>query len=208
MNAAEKISEAPGPPINEALWARLKGWQQRDGRHLALWLERDPELNPGSGERLVEEYVRFLALCVSTGEALVPSTIVGEAWRVHAGYTLAYNDRFCPDVLGRTLHPMPVPGSPQLNPAHRRIASLYARAFGQPPPQDIWPDLPGSRLARSVPWVFGACTLLFLAGFGLGIILNARWPMLFCLASMAVPVWAAFRMPFPMERGEGRKDDS
>src|SRR4051794_18562655 len=60
--------------------------------------------------RVVEEYKRFAFLAVAAEHPVTPSEAIDEAWHLHLLYTRSYWDKFCPLVLGKTLHHDPTRG--------------------------------------------------------------------------------------------------
>ena len=95
-------------------------------------------------EAVIEEYRRFCFLAVRAGCAVTPSDAVDQAWHLHLTYTRDYWERFCPEVLGRPLHHGPTAGgrAEQRRYYNQYAATLraYEQAFGEAPPEAIWPD--------------------------------------------------------------------
>jgi hypothetical protein len=190
--------------VDPALWSRLRAWREGpEGVAFVLRLDEKLQLKPGAATRLADEYVRFLALCLSAGETMAPSAIVDEAWHLHLLDSRTYFDRFCPEVLGRVLHHAPGRPPPDKDPAHERTREVYATAFGHAPPPDIWPDAAGHRRLRMFRWAFVGwigvfiCTvLLFLSGnepFGVP---------LFVMLFAGVWILAFLQAQLPMRKGE------
>ena len=70
---------------------------------------------------VISEYRRFCFLAVHAGHPVTPSDQVDQAWHLHLTYTHDYWARFCPDVLGTSLHHGPTRGGHQ-EPSHPRGA--------------------------------------------------------------------------------------
>ncbi|MCZ2344047.1 MAG: TIGR04222 domain-containing membrane protein [Bacteroidales bacterium] len=107
-------------------------------------------------ERVIQEYKRFAFLAVTAGP-VCPSEDVDQAWHLHLTYTRSYWKRFCGEVLGAPLHHEPTKGGPAESDKHRRMyertLQVYQQAFGEQPPNDIWPAIaerfaPASRFVR------------------------------------------------------------
>lgn len=94
--------------------------------------------------RAIREYRRFVFLAMTTGRPMSPSDAVDQVWHLHLTYTRSYWDRFCGEVLRRPLHHLPTEGGPhEVAKFHAWYADTlesYAAAFGEPPPEDIWPS--------------------------------------------------------------------
>ena len=106
-------------------------------------LARENGWTPAHAERVFEEYRRFCFLAVTAAHEVTPSDAVDQCWHLHLTYSRDYWDRFCPHVLGRSLHHGPTTGSKA---EHGRFFAQYAQTlksyetlFGVAP-ADIWPD--------------------------------------------------------------------
>lgn len=93
---------------------------------------------------MIREYKRFCYLAVTAGHEVTPSDAVDQAWHLHLAYTRDYWERFCPEVLGMPLHHGPTKGGAEERDRffdqYAATLKSYEDAFGQPPPEDIWPD--------------------------------------------------------------------
>lgn len=58
-------------------------------------------------ERVVKEYKRFLFLAAASGEEVLPSEEVDQAWHLHLVHTKSYWDDLCGKALGKALHHNP-----------------------------------------------------------------------------------------------------
>ncbi len=105
-------------------------------------------------ERVIEEYRRFVYLGMVAGHPVSPSDAVDQAWHLHQLYSRDYWERFCPDVLGRPFHHGPSRGgddeSSKFERLYERTKLSYAKIFGEPPPEDIWPTTEKHLAARFV----------------------------------------------------------
>ncbi|WP_380875470.1 glycine-rich domain-containing protein [Sphingomonas sp. DBB INV C78] len=94
--------------------------------------------------RVIEEYRRFCFLAVTTGIEVTPSDQVDQAWHLHLTYSRDYWERFCPEVLGQSLHHCPTAGGPDERGRHfeqyAQTLRAYEQVFGAVPPADIWPS--------------------------------------------------------------------
>lgn len=107
--------------------------------------------------RAVAEYKRFVYLAMTAGHEVTPSEQVDQVWHLHLLYTRDYWNTFCPRVLGRPLHHGPTRGGSaqgiKYRDQYQQTLDSYARVFGQPPPQDIWPSVE-ERFAAAGQWVY------------------------------------------------------
>jgi uncharacterized protein (TIGR04222 family) len=117
----------------------LEGASDSFGRRLA----RENRWTPAYAARIVREYQRFLLLARSASELISPSDPVDQAWHLHVLDTRGYRD-FCRKVLGRQLDHCPSRGGSdergKFQAAYVHTLELYRRAFGEEPPEDIWPS--------------------------------------------------------------------
>ena len=94
--------------------------------------------------RTVEEYKRFLFLAVTAGHIVTPSDQVDQAWHQHLTYTESYWKELCAEVLGQEIHHGPSKGGADETRKYRELyeqtLDSYRAAFGEEPPEDIWPD--------------------------------------------------------------------
>jgi len=122
----------------------------------AARLARDNGWNESYAERVLDEYKRFVCLCVVVGHALTPSEQVDQAWHLHLVYTESYWLDFCPQVLGRALHHRPTRGGAdqraKFNTDYAATRASYVHYFGAEPPRDIWPP-PERRFGSDLCWV-------------------------------------------------------
>lgn len=91
---------------------------------------------------MVREYRRFLVLTQVAGQPVCPSDDVDQAWHLHITRTADY-ERFCREALGQFLHHRPAEAGASERERHRSMYAQtlrhYLRAFGTPPPSDVWP---------------------------------------------------------------------
>jgi hypothetical protein len=140
------------------LWHRLEGYSFHERPLTRSLVDR---LGEETGHpvdvcyTLVEEYRRFMYLMGSTGEDLSPSPIVDVVWRLHASDKRAYNDDFCPRIIGRSIHRPELDfldlDAFQNDPAYERTLDYYADEFG-PAQVQFWPDpdLASVRMSRAL----------------------------------------------------------
>lgn len=130
-------------------------------------LAKEQGWTPVFAARVVEEYRRFALLATTGSEGTTPSKAVDEAWHLHLLFTRNYWDDFCPNALGRQLHHEPADGSPHDESKYREWYATtlrrYEEAFGEEPPEDIWPRAARSK-KRVAIWPWAALSLLLLAG--------------------------------------------
>ena len=143
---SDSLHQLPSPtghPVWEKLFHYTIGPDDAE-LSFAQRLSRENGWRLGEAERVIEEYRRFCFLAVVADHPVTPSDAVDQAWHLHLTYTRDYWERFCPDVLGRSLHHGPTAGGAS---EHRRYFEQYAdtlrsyeRVFGESPPADLWPS--------------------------------------------------------------------
>jgi hypothetical protein len=94
--------------------------------------------------RVVHEYRRFLYLCATFPDRLLPPGDVDQVWQLHLCYTQSYWEELCMKILKRPLHHQPVlHGREERARAYvwyQRARRRYQQEFGEPPPADIWAE--------------------------------------------------------------------
>jgi hypothetical protein len=132
------------PPEHANLWERLSTFPiDKPGvaDPLSKRLAREQRWHHAYALRVVEEYRKFMFLCVTAGHICTPSIIVDQAWHLHLLYTRSYWDGLCTQVLGRPIHHQPSDGGDvedtKYAGLYERTLESYARVFGEPP-SDIW----------------------------------------------------------------------
>jgi hypothetical protein len=92
---------------------------------------------------VIEEYKRFAFLAVVADHQVTPCDAVDQAWHLHLTYTRDYWERFCPEVLGRSLHHGPTAGgaaeAQRYFEQYAATLKSYEAVFG-PAPADLWPS--------------------------------------------------------------------
>lgn len=130
----------------DPLWRRLAAFSIDEGRPrlgFARRLARENGWSEEGAQRVLEEYRRFLYLCLRAGHPCTPSVAVDQAWHLHLTYTRSYWDRLCREVLERPLHHGPTAGgreeTAKYHDWYARTLASYERLFGEAPPSDLWP---------------------------------------------------------------------
>lgn len=110
----------------------------------AARLARENGWSAGYAERVIEEYKRFCFLAVTSDEEVTPSDAVDQAWHLHLTYSRDYWERFCPDILGRSLHHGPTAGGGaerhRFFEQYAQTLKRYEQVFSEAAPTDIWPS--------------------------------------------------------------------
>ncbi|MEC3874099.1 glycine-rich domain-containing protein [Chryseobacterium salviniae] len=156
---------------NDPLWKRLQNFSL-DHPNAAFPFSKKLAKEENWTERFtakaIEEYKKFVYLCCTLPNGASPSEIVDKVWHMHLIYTRNYWEKFCPEILQRTLHHHPSNGGQKENEKHKtwfnETLKSYREIFQQEPPQEIWkPDLkPSNRKNKSY---FGKIVLLVLCAF-------------------------------------------
>jgi hypothetical protein len=107
-------------------------------------LARDNGWSRSHADRVIFEYKRFCFLAATGRDPVTPSDAVDQVWHLHLTYTHDYWDRFCPDVLGVSLHHGPTSGGgaeqQRYYTQYAQTLKSYEEVFGQCPPGDLWPN--------------------------------------------------------------------
>ncbi len=127
------------------LWSRLQQFDL-DGEDSALpfaaKLARENGWSLKFAYRTMEEYKRYLFLCIACDAPVCPSEQVDQAWHMHLVYTSSYWDDLCKNVLQQPLHHNPTKGGAEESKKHIdmycQTLKIYQTFFGQEPPADIW----------------------------------------------------------------------
>lgn len=170
------------------LWSTIRSFDI-DGGPASLTfskrLARENGWSHGFSERVIDEYRKFVFLCMASGHKCTPSDEVDQAWHLHMIYTESYWTRFCGEVLPRPLHHGPTKGGQAEDDKfvdwYERTKESYRAFFGQEPPLDIWPSsqhrfanasawkrvdtsqfwmIPRRSLSRASAWSAGALALM------------------------------------------------
>jgi hypothetical protein len=132
------------PDEHAAVWEKLEAFPIDDPQAefpLSKRLASEQEWTHEYALRVVEEYRKFLFLCMVAPHMVTPSLRVDEAWHLHLLYTKSYWEGLCVRTLGRLIHHEPSRGGKQeeeqFSDLYDRTLALYERYFGEPP-EDIW----------------------------------------------------------------------
>lgn len=131
---------------NAALWSALQAFQVDAPDTLCTFVKRLARENRWTlayAQRVFEEYKKFVFLAATAEHPVTPSDEVDQAWHLHLAYTRSYWDELCERVLQQPLHHGPTKGGraegEKFNVWYNRTLVTYEKAFGTPPPADIWP---------------------------------------------------------------------
>ncbi len=134
--------------MNSELWERLRAFDFDEAGVAFCFSERLARENGWSrdfAQRVVDEYRRFLYLCMEAGHPVTPSDEVDQAWHLHLCYTRSYWEELCDVVLGRKIHHGPTKGGAKEGEKFRdwyeRTLESYQIHFGEMPPEDVWPSV-------------------------------------------------------------------
>lgn len=128
------------------LWQRISEFQfdaPRAERAFGQRLAVENGWTANFTNRVIEEYRRFLFLCVVTDHVVTPSEEVDQVWHMHICYTQSYWHELCQEVLRRPLHHNPSLGGKQEASKYRQCyldtLESYETFFDSAAPMDIWP---------------------------------------------------------------------
>ncbi len=131
------------PSEHQKLWQRISRFELDEPDAELPFSERLADMFLWKHEfalRVVEEYKRFMFICVVSGHMVSPSVSVDEVWHLHLQYTSSYS-AFCSQALGRFIHHSPSRGG---DAEERKYEEIYGKTLNQyykyfgMPPRDIW----------------------------------------------------------------------
>ncbi len=132
--------------VNFDLWSDIKNFEfghSDASLSFAERLARDNAWDREFAERVIGEYRRFCYLGMTAGHPVTPSEEVDQAWHLHLLYTENYWTDFCGGVLRQPFHHGPTRGGrregEKFHDWYQATLDSYERAFGEPPPVEIWP---------------------------------------------------------------------
>lgn len=144
--------------MNTELWKTIESFSFDSPGADFSFSERLRRENGWSEEytsQVLDEYRRFLFLCVEAGHPVTPSDQVDQAWHLHLCYTQSYWEDLCRDTLGKLIHHGPTRGgsgeAAKFTDWYEATLESYARLFGRRPPENIWPA-PAERFRRT-EWI-------------------------------------------------------
>jgi hypothetical protein len=106
------------------VWQRLSQFEIDDPRApypFSARLAKENGWSRGFARRVIEEYKRYLLLCVSSDAPPCPSEHVDQTWHLHLTYTRSYWKQLCGEILGRPIHHEPTRGGPDEHHKHVRM---------------------------------------------------------------------------------------
>jgi len=110
----------------------------------AARLARENGWRADFAERVIDEYRKFCFLAATNDEEFTPSDAVDQAWHLHLTYSRDYWERFCPEILGRSLHHCPTAGGGaerhRFFEQYAETLKRYEQVFCEAAPTDIWPS--------------------------------------------------------------------
>lgn len=140
------------------LWQRITAFEldDPDARYpFSARLAQENSWTRAYALRVIDEYKRFVYLCMIAPSPPCPSEQVDEAWHLHLTYTRSYWQEFCEQALERPLHHEPTRGGSSEHAKHvalyEQTLAEYRRVFQSEPPADIWPPAAIRFDARHAP---------------------------------------------------------
>ncbi len=131
----------------QELWSMIRSFDIDGGPSSLTFskrLARENGWSHGYAQRVIDEYRKFVFLCMTSGHKCTPSDEVDQAWHLHMIYTESYWLRFCGEILPRPLHHGPTKGGQAEDDKfvnwYERTKESYRIFFRQAPPSDIWPS--------------------------------------------------------------------
>ena len=133
--------------LHQQLWMRISSFGIDGGDAeltFAKRLARENGWTVHFSERVVDEYKRFIFLCMIAGHKCTPSDEVDQAWHLHLVYTESYWTTMCGEILKKPLHHGPTKGGVAEDDKfvdwYEKTKQSYRDLFEAEPPQDIWPS--------------------------------------------------------------------
>lgn len=140
--------------INEKyrnLWEKIQRFQLDDPNASITFTDKlisEQQWSRKFAHKAIEEYKRFMLLCVVLPNGASPSYVVDQVWHLHLTYTQSYWVDFCRNTLGKDVHHFPSKGGSEEDSKHvlwyLDTLAQYEAIFTEKAPQDVWPnkDLP------------------------------------------------------------------
>ena len=132
-------------PEHAALWQKLEAFDidEADATFpFSRKLAKNNNWPYSFALKAIEEYKRFLFLCVVLPEGASPSPVIDEVWHLHLTYTHNYWTSLCQQTLGRPIHHTPSKGGKTEKQKHEQwyqdTLVQYERIFTTKPPADVW----------------------------------------------------------------------
>ena len=132
---------------NAALWTKIQSFSfdlPEADFSFSKRLARENSWTDAHTAGVIEEYRRFLYLCVEAGHQVTPSDAVDHAWPLHLCYTRSYWHDLCRDTIGHPIHHGPTKGGSQerakFSDWYSCTLKSYEREFETSPPEEIWPE--------------------------------------------------------------------
>jgi hypothetical protein len=142
----ERMTTCMSHRNRELLQSRLEEFRFDSGQSrfgFADRLARENGWTEIKAEKTIREYKRFLGLAMTAGHPVTPSEDVDQVWHLHLTYTESYWNALCRDLLGSPLHHHPTQGGSderaKFHDWYARTLESYVTAYGESPPQDVWP---------------------------------------------------------------------
>lgn len=140
---------------NDKLWQRLSQYQfdRIDARlPFSVRLTRENNWSHDFAVKVIEEYKKFVYLCVTVGHPVTPSEEVDQVWHLHLIYSDEYWNHFCRDVIQYAMHHHPTRGGEnegiKFYDWYSCTLASYAKCFNAQAPTDVWPA-PVQRFANA-----------------------------------------------------------
>jgi len=133
---------------NQSLYNELLSLNLDEKKHEFMFSDRLSRENKWSAQyciRSINEYKRFIYLISISNKSLTPSDQVDQVWHLHLTYTKSYWVNMCRNILKYELHHGPTEGGSKelqkYKDQYKYTIELYAKEFGEYPPNDIWPGV-------------------------------------------------------------------
>lgn len=153
------------------LWAKIQQFpidSPQSTQPFSAKLASENNWDTSFTKQAIEEYKRFLYLCIVEKGVMTPSESVDKVWHLHLTYTRNYWDDLCRDTIGKPIHHTPSDGSDgdssKYSEAYSETLRCYSQHFNCAPPTVIWgmPDLKNSTTSSSAQ---GGCVRAFIVIF-------------------------------------------
>lgn len=132
--------------VDKNLWNSLKEYSIDDPESIfpfSARLARENGWSKAYAQDVIEEYKKFIYLCMVCDHIVCPSVDVDQAWHLHLTYTKSYWVDLCHKVLKRKLHHNPTKGGKSESNKHidlyGKTLQSYKKEFEISPPSRIWP---------------------------------------------------------------------
>jgi hypothetical protein len=99
--------------LNNETWIRIRDFEIDEpgiSFPFSKKLATEQKWSEAFTRRAIDEYKKFIYLCIASPNGASPSPIIDAVWHLHLTYTTSYWKEFCGNAAGREIHHHPSKG--------------------------------------------------------------------------------------------------